>query len=194
MFEYIKGKLITKNPTFVVVETEGIGYFINISLNTFSKINDNVDEVFLLLHQIIREDANLLYGFADENERSLFRNLISVSGIGANTARMILSAMKTEEIIEAIVDNDVKTLQSIKGIGIKTAQRIVLDLRDKLVKINVSNEIFTDKNNTIKEEALYALTLLGFPLHSAKKAIENVVENNKSLSLEELIKQSLKLL
>jgi len=194
MFEYIKGKLITKNPTFVVVETEGIGYFINISLNTFSKINDNVDEVFLLLHQIIREDANLLYGFADENERSLFRNLISVSGIGANTARMILSAMKTEEIIEAIVDNNVKTLQSIKGIGIKTAQRIVLDLRDKLVKINVSNEIFTDKNNTIKEEALYALTLLGFPLHSAKKAIENVVENNKSLSLEELIKQSLKLL
>ncbi len=194
MFEYIKGKLITKNPTFVVVETEGIGYFINISLNTFSKINDNVDEVFLLLHQIIREDANLLYGFADENERSLFRNLISVSGIGANTARMILSAMKTEEIIEAIVDNDVKTLQSIKGIGIKTAQRIVLDLRDKLVKINVSNEIFTDKNNTIKEEALYALTLLGFPLHSAKKAIESVVENNKSLSLEELIKQSLKLL
>ncbi len=194
MFEYIKGKLITKNPTFVVVETEGIGYFINISLNTFSRINDNVDEVFLLLHQIIREDANLLYGFADENERSLFRNLISVSGIGANTARMILSAMKTEEIIEAIVDNDVKTLQSIKGIGIKTAQRIVLDLRDKLVKINVSNEIFTDKNNTIKEEALYALTLLGFPLHSAKKAIENVVENNKSLSLEELIKQSLKLL
>ena len=194
MFEYIKGKLITKNPTFVVVETEGIGYFINISLNTFSRINDNVDEVFLLLHQIIREDANLLYGFADENERSLFRNLISVSGIGANTARMILSAMKTEEIIEAIVDNNVKTLQSIKGIGIKTAQRIVLDLRDKLVKINVSNEIFTDKNNTIKEEALYALTLLGFPLHSAKKAIENVVENNKSLSLEELIKQSLKLL
>lgn len=195
MFEHIRGKLISKNPAFVVVETSGMGYIINISLNTYSKIDDNKEEVFLLLHQVVREDAHLLYGFFDEIERKLFRNLINVSGVGANTARIVLSSLDTNQIIDAIVDGDVKILQSVKGIGLKTAQRIVVDLRDKLEKVSVSNEIFVDRNNTSKDEALYALTLLGFPVNSVKKALEYVISNNKDVvSVEELIKQSLKLL
>lgn len=196
MFEHIRGKLISKNPAFVIVETTaGIGYIINVSLNTYSKIEDNTKEVFLFLHQVIREDAQLLYGFIDEKERKIFRHLINVSGVGANTARMVLSSLEPNQIIEAIVDGNVKTLQSVKGIGLKTAQRIVVDLRDKLEKVNASNEIFTNRNNTSKDDALYALTLLGFQANTAKKAIEYVLENNKdTVSVEELIKQALKLL
>lgn len=196
MFEHIRGKLISKNPAYVIVETtSGIGYIINVSLNTYSKIEDNAKEVFLFLHQVIREDAQLLFGFIDEKERKLFRHLINVSGVGANTARMVLSSLEPNQIIEAIVDGNVKTLQGVKGIGLKTAQRIVVDLRDKLEKVSTSNEIFTSCNNTSKDDALYALTLLGFQANTAKKAIEYVIENNKdTVSVEELIKQALKLL
>jgi len=194
MFEYIKGKLATKNPAYVIVEANGIGYFINISLNTYSELNDT-GETFLFLHHVIREDAQLFFGFAEETERKLFRQLISVSGVGANTARVILSSLGPVEVVNAIIEGNTKALQGIKGIGLKTAQRIIVDLRDKVDKTDSPNEIFIDKNNTTKEEALYALTMLGFPQTAAKKAIESVLSKQKEdVSVEELIKLSLKLL
>ncbi|HRS53222.1 MAG TPA: Holliday junction branch migration protein RuvA [Bacteroidales bacterium] len=195
MIEYIKGKLISKKPTYVIIEASGIGYMVNISLNTYSKIDDKSDELLLLIHSVIREDAHLLYGFYDENERTLFRQLLSVSGVGANTARMILSSVDACQLTDAIVKENVKILQSIKGIGLKTAQRIIVDLKDKINKTDTLSEKVIDKNNTIKNEALYALTLLGFPLSAAKKAVDFVCEQQtESFSVEELIKQSLKIL
>jgi len=193
MFDYIKGKIIEINPAYVIVETNNIGYHINISLSTFSQIQNQKD-IILYLHQIIREDAHFLYGFYTKQEREIFKNLISVSGVGANTARMILSSYPYQEIQRAIINEDINFLQSIKGIGIKTAQRIVVELRDRLTKESATTEIFKVVNNTLKNEALLALNSLGFSKSMAEKVISKILSTEPEITIEELIKKALKYL
>lgn len=196
MIEYIKGKLIEKNPAYVVLETSGgIAYFIHISLATFSNIGDR-EEVKLLTHYVIREDAQLLYGFAEEEERNLFRLLISVNGIGVNTARLMLSSLSVNELINAIATENLKIIQGIKGIGAKTAQRVIIELKDKIGKTNTTNsEIFTFSYNNNRVEALSALVSLGFVKNSADAVLEKIIKSEGvNLSVEDLIKKALKLL
>ena len=170
MYEFIKGKIAELNPAYVIVETNDVGYFVNITLNTYSQLN-NKQECKIFIHQVVREDANILFGFYEKVEREVFRQLISVSGVGPNTGRMMLSSMTAEEIQSAILHNDVVLLKSIKGIGAKTAQRIILDLKDKLAKLDKSEEIFISESNRIKVEALSALEILGFSKNSVEKVI-----------------------
>ena len=193
MYEYLKGSLVEKNPAFVVLETNGIGYMINISLNTFVKIKD-LDSSKLFVHFYVREDAQILFGFADKTERELFRFLLSVSGVGASTARLILSSLSTEEIYDAITTGKPAVLQSVKGIGGKTAQRIVIDLNDKLTKADITLEKVDYSHNTLKDEALSGLLILGFTKVSATKAIDRVIKQGSVDSVEVLIKEALKIL
>ncbi len=192
MFEYIDGKLVFKCPTYIVVETGGIGYHLNISLNTYSSLVDNERcKIYTWLH--IKEDAHTLYGFADEGERRLFLHLISVSGIGPNTGRMMLSSITPIEIQTAIVNADLTLIQRIKGIGVKSAQRLVLELQDKLKKEGTGSLILAPLNNTVREEALSALMMLGFAKPASEKAIDNAVKGGgQDLSLEQMIKIALK--
>jgi len=193
MYEYIIGKTKSLCPTSVVIDNNGIGYFVNISLNTFSKIKDQ-KEIKLYLHFHVREDAQLFFGFADEIERQLFRFLLSVSGVGANTARLILSSLSTEEVFDAITSGNAPVLQSVKGIGGKTAQRIVIDLKDKLTKAGIDVEKVDVSHNTLREEALSGLLILGFVRSTAEKAINRVLKQKEVDSVEELIKETLKTL
>ena len=193
MYEYLKGALVEKNPAYVVVETNGIGYLVNISLNTFTKIKDQ-ESAKLFIHFYVREDAQILFGFADETERELFRFLLTVSGVGASTARLILSSLTTEEIYDAITTGKAAVLQSVKGIGGKTAQRIVIDLKDKLTKAEISPEKVDFSHNTLKEEALSGLLILGFSKAAASKAIDKVLKQDEADSVEGLIKEALKIL
>ncbi|PTS98444.1 Holliday junction branch migration protein RuvA [Pedobacter sp. HMWF019] len=192
MFEYIDGRLTFKCPTYIVVEAGRIGYHINISLNTYSGLG-NVErcKIYTWLH--IKEDAHTLYGFADEGERRLFLHLISVSGIGPNTGRMMLSSITPNEIQTAIVNGDLPLIQRIKGIGVKSAQRLVLELQDKLKKEGTGSLIAAPLNHTVKEEALSALMMLGFSKPPAEKAIDNAIKSGGSeLTVEEMIKIALK--
>ncbi len=194
MYSFIEGKIIEKNPGYAIVEAGGIGYMVNISLNTFSQIKDK-EHYRILTHLVVREDALTLYGFASYEERELFRNLISVSGIGANTARIILSSLTSIEIVDAITTNNVTVLQSIKGIGAKSAQRIIIDLKDKLGKDKNIGEIFETSHNTLKDEALSGLLILGFTKSTAIKALDKILKTKSSpASVEELIKDALKIL
>ncbi|MBE0650969.1 MAG: Holliday junction branch migration protein RuvA [Bacteroidales bacterium] len=193
MYEYFSGTFTEKNPTYVVLENQGIGYMINISLNTFEKIK-NQEQGKLFVHYVVREDAQLLYGFADAAERMLFRALISVSGVGANTARLVLSSLTTSEAYEAISSGNAGRLQSVKGIGGKTAQRIVVDLKDKIAKEGFVTENLVFSHNTIQQEALSGLLILGFNKSVASKAIEKVMKQSTVNSVEGLIKESLKIL
>lgn len=191
MYEFISGKMVELYPTYTVIETGGLGYNINISLQTFASL-EGKSEVMLYLHQVVREDAHLLYGFYHKTERDLFRHLISVSGVGANTARVILSSLSADEISRAIAQSDVDTLKRIKGIGLKTAQRIVVDLKDKIGKGGADQEIFALSNNTLKLEALSALVMLGFAKGVAEKTIDQLLKQNPGHSVESLIKDALK--
>jgi len=191
MIDYIKGKLTELTPTFVLVENEGIGYFVNISLSTFSRL-EGKDEYKILIHEIIREESHQLFGFADREERYIFRLLISVSGVGAATARMILSSLSHDEIEKAILGSDVNTLKSIKGIGLKSAQRIIVDLKDKVGKQSGTGEIFAFTDNTKREEALSALVMLGFGKSAVFKVLDRIIREEKDLTVEELIKKALK--
>ncbi len=191
MIEYIKGTITQSNPTFITVEAYGIGYFINISVNTFSRL-ENRSEMKILIHEVIREDIHSLYGFADSAERDIFRHLISVSGVGANTARMMLSSVSPGEIEKAILGSDVDLLKSVKGIGLKTAQRIIVDLKDKLGKQAGSGEIFTVSDNTKRDEALSALVMLGFAKSAVSKVLDKIVREERNLTVEDLIKRALK--
>ena len=196
MITYIKGTLTEKNPAYVVIETAGgVAYGIHISLATFSQLKET-DHVKLLTHYVIKEDAHQLFGFFTEEERSLFRLLISVNGIGANTARLILSSLSTDELINAIATEDVKIIQSVKGIGLKTAQRVIIDLKDKIGKTASQNiEKITIFYNNNRAEALSALTSLGFAKNSADSALEKIIRaEGTQLSIEELIKKALKIL
>lgn len=191
MFDYIKGTLTEKNPAYCIIETGGIGYFINISLTTYGELQ-HLEQCKLLLHQVIREDAHLLFGFYTTDERDLFRQLITVSGIGANTARVMLSSLKPDELRTIIATGNTGALQSIKGIGLKTAQRIMVELRDKITKSAHPDEIVFLHDNTIKDEALSALITLGFSKIAVEKVITGILLTDKNVSLEELIKKALK--
>ncbi len=194
MFEYISGKLMEKNPAYMVVDSHGVGYYVNISLHTFSLLKDK-NEVKLLIHFVVREDAQILFGFAEESERTIFRHLISVSGVGANTARMMLSSMQPAEIATAIANGEANLLQKIKGIGAKSAQRIIIDLKDKIIKTNIQGEILSVEYNTNKEDALTALTTLGFSKIQAEKALKKVFANiEEDAAVEDIIKNALKIL
>ena len=191
MITHIKGKLIKKTPTHVVIDVNGIGYEVKISLQTSSLINEENCQLFT--HLSIKEDSHTLYGFYEENERSLFRHLISVSGVGPSTAQVILSTFNSEEIIQHITSADVKAIQSVKGIGAKSAQRIIIDLKDKVARgITTSNLIFENTDNRIKDEALSALMALGFAKKLAENKIEKVLRNKPEISgVEELVKTAL---
>jgi len=200
MYAFIEGKVMETSPAHVVLECQGIGYFLNISLQTYSSIKD-ATECRLYTHLVVREDALLLFGFFDQEERRLFRELITVSGIGANTARLILSSLTTAELTDAIVSNHITLLQSIKGIGSKTAQRIVVDLKDKLSRVETGKEIMDFAYNTNKDAALSGLTMLGFNKKLADKTLDKILNDPrlnlgkpKTMSVEELIRQALKLL
>jgi holliday junction DNA helicase RuvA len=191
MINYIKGTITEISPTSVSIETCGIGYFVNISVNTFSKL-DGKSEFKILIHEVIREDAHQLFGFADKEERDIFRLLISVSGIGANTARMMLSSLNPGEVEKAIIESNVNVLKSVKGIGLKTAQRVIVDLKDKVGRQSASGEIFTFEDNTKRQEALSALVMLGFAKSAVSKVLERIIREEKNLTVEDLIKRALK--
>ena len=191
MYEYIKGKISEINPTSVIIEAGQVGYSIKISLTTYSKLN-TLKEAKVLIHQVIREDANLLYGFADPEERELFRNLVSVNGVGPNTAIMMLSSLSPDEIVSAIGTDNVNVLKGIKGIGAKTAQRIIIDLKDKLGKIKESGHILPSADNTIKLESLSALVMLGFAKKDAEKAVDKILKEQPGQTVESVLKQALK--
>lgn len=191
MFEYITGLVTRLNPTYAVVESGGIGYMIHISLFTYSQLKEK-EVTTLLLHEVIKEDSRALFGFSAEKERSIFRLLISVSGIGANTARMMLSTLSAEEIEVAIISGNVSALQKIKGIGLKTAQRAIVELKDKVGKQDGGQEIFASSHNTTRDEALSALTMLGFQKQAVEKVLDKLLPTHRSASVEELIKAALK--
>ena len=189
MIDYFKGKIIELTPTYTVIENSGIGYMIQISLQTFSAL-ENRSDITIYIHHYIREDDEQFYGFATKDERELFRLLIGVSGIGVSTAQMMLSSLSSDEIRNAIISEDINRIKSIKGIGLKTAQRLILELKDKIVKGGGSDStaLFSQCNNAIVEEATTALVLLGFTKANVNKAISAVLKENPSASLESIIK------
>lgn len=193
MIDYIKGQITELSPTEVIIETYGIGYRILISLQTYEGLNGKKD-VIVYIHHYLREDEELYYGFATKDERELFRLLIGVSGIGASTARMMLSSLTADEIRNAIIAEDINKIKSIKGIGLKSAQRLILELKDKVVKGAGSdnNVLFSSTTNAATEEAVTALVMLGFTKANVTKAVTAVLKENSGASLEEIIKQSLK--
>ena len=190
MITHLKGKLVEKNPTYVIVECNGVGYFLNISLYTFSQLKDE-ENVQLFTHLQVREDSHTLFGFAERIEREIFRLLISVSGIGASTARTMLSSMAPDQVRDAIAGADVASIQAIKGIGAKTAQRVILDLKDKILKVYDLGEVSTQSNNTTKEEALSALEVLGFNRRQSERVVDKILGQDPGLSVEDIIKQAL---
>jgi len=192
MINHLKGKLVEKSPTHCVIECSGVGYHVQISLNTFSALGSN-EEVMVLTHQVIRDDAHLLFGFKSEDERRVFRMLISVSGVGASTGQMILSSLDSDEVKQAIAAGDSGIFKSVKGIGAKTAQRIIIDLQDKIDKIEGDSAKISTLGNSLKNEALTALTSLGFDQKKAGKVLDQLLQNEPTISeVEELIKQALK--
>jgi Holliday junction DNA helicase RuvA len=194
MYDYIRGKLVEKNPAYAVVDVNGVGYLLNISIHTYGQLMQD-EHCTLYAHLVVREDDMLLYGFADTGERELFRQLISVSGVGVNTARIILSSLSPVEVVRAIAEGNAILLQRIKGIGAKTAQRIIIDLKDKVSRELIPHEKSGILHNTKKEEALSGLIILGFPKMSADKALNKIIETEGTgLTVEQLIKQALKVL
>ncbi len=194
MIHHLQGRMIEKNPTHVVIDCNGVGYFVHISLHTFSLLTPENEAVKLFTHLQVKEDSHTLFGFIEKSERELFRLLISVSGVGASTARTMLSSIEPRKIMEAIACGDVGTVQSIKGIGAKTAQRVILDLKDKVLKVFGEGEVFASPSNTNKEEALSALETLGFARKSAEKVVERIMNQSTDPTVETIIKQALKIL
>lgn len=196
MIDYIKGELTELNPAYAVIETAGVGFCIHITLPTYSTLQQQTSAK-LLVYEAIREDAHVLYGFLTQAERQLFLLLISVSGIGANTARMIMSSYSAREIQEMIAGGNVAALNSIKGIGSKTAQRIIVDLKDKIIKISGITEsevVNLTANSLVKDEAVAALTMLGFSAAASQKAADKLLKEQPDIKVEQLIKQALKMM
>ena len=191
MIAHIEGILESKIPTQVVIDVNGVGYILNISLNTYDELPSK-GKLRLFSHLIVREDAHILYGFSQEEERMMFRELINVSGVGASTALMVLSSMKPSEVILAVDQSDVNAFKSVKGIGLKSAQRIIVDLKGKLDKIESNNDFLSPQGNTYKNEALSALLVLGIDKKKASNTIDAILKNNEISSIEELIKMTLK--
>lgn len=191
MIAHIQGKLIEKNPTEVVIDCGGVGYHINISLHTYSLL-PNSDQIKLFTYLQVKEDAQTLFGFFEKSEREIFKMLLSVSGIGASIARTMLSSLEPKQIIQAIASGDVGTVQSIKGIGLKTAQRVILDLQDKVLKLYDLDEVSMVLNNTNRDEALSALEVLGFVRKTSEKVVEKIIKEDPDASVETIIKKALK--
>jgi Holliday junction DNA helicase RuvA len=191
MIAHIQGKLVEKTPTEVIIDCNGVGYSINISLHTYSLL-PKTDFIKLFTHLIIKEDAHSLYGFVEKSEKEIFKMLLTVSGIGAGIARTMLSSIEPKQIIQALASGDVATIQSIKGIGSKTAQRAILDLKDKVLKIYDLDEISLAQNNTNRDEALSALEVLGFVRKTSEKIVDKVISQNPDATVEFIIKQALK--
>lgn len=190
MISHLSGKLVSKSPTALVVECNGIGYEVNISLNTYSKIIDS-EQIKIYTHLQVREDSHSIFGFFDELERSVFRLLISVSGIGANTARTMLSSMPPNKVIESIQSDNVVAIQSIKGIGAKTAQRVIIDLKDKVLNLTDDKEFNVSPNNTQREEALSALSVLGYPIKQTQRIVDSLMNAEPDMPVERIIKNAL---
>lgn len=190
MISHLSGKLVSKSPTALVVECNGIGYEVNISLNTYSRIIDS-EQIKIFTHLQVREDSHSIFGFFDELERSVFRLLISVSGIGANTARTMLSSMPPNMVIESIQSDNVVAIQSIKGIGAKTAQRVIIDLKDKILNLIDDKEFNVSPNNTQREEALSALSVLGYPLKQTQRIVDSLISAEPDMPVERIIKNAL---
>jgi len=191
MITYIQGKLVEKNPTDVVIDCNGIGYLVHISLNTFSQI-PNQENIKLFTYLQVKEDSHSLFGFSSLAEREIFKLLISVSGIGSSIARTMLSSLTAKQVREGIAMGDVVLIQSIKGIGAKTAQRVILDLKDKVLKIYDIDEVSIAKNNTCKDEALSALEVLGFARKQAEKVVDKILSTQPEANVEAIIKLALK--
>ena len=191
MITHLRGKLVEKNPTEIVVECGGVGYLVHISLHTYSLLPSE-EAVSIYTHLQVKEDSHSLYGFMEVSERAIFRLLISVSGIGANTARTMLSSLSPEELRDAIASSNVGAIQSVKGIGLKTAQRVIIELKDKILKIYDLEELSSPLDNTNKEEALSALEVLGFARKQSEKMVEKILKASPILSVEDIIKQTLK--
>ncbi len=191
MIAHIQGKLVEKTPTSVVIDCGGVGYDINISLHTFSLL-PATDNIKLFTHVQIKEDAHTLFGFVEKSEREIFKMLLSVSGIGASIARTMLSSIAPREIIQAIATADLPRIQSIKGIGSKTAQRVILDLKDKVLKLYDIDEVSLTQNNTNRDEALSALEVLGFIRRTSERVVEKIVKENPEATVESIIKLALK--
>ena len=191
MIAHIQGKLVEKSPTEVVIDCNGVGYHVNISLHTFSLL-PNTDFIKLYTHLQIKEDAHSLFGFMEKSERELFKLLLSVSGIGASIARTMLSSLDPKQIIQAIASADVVTIQGIKGIGSKTAQRVILDLREKVLKIYDIDEISTSQHNINREESLSALEVLGYIRKNSERVVDKIIKENSEATVEMIIKQAFK--
>ena len=191
MIAHIQGKLVEKTPTEVVIDCGGVGYHVNISLHTYSLL-PKTDFIKLFTHLQVKEDSHTLFGFFEKSEREIFKLLISVSGIGASIARTMLSSLEPKQIIEAIGSGDVATVQSIKGIGVKTAQRVILDLKDKVLKLYDLDEVSMVQSNTNRDEALSALEVLGFVRKASEKIIEKIVKEDPEATVESIIKKALK--
>jgi len=191
MYEYIKGTISGLTPAGVVIETGGIGYFLHISVNTYSRINGN-EHSKLFLHEVVREDVHLLYGFADKDERDFFRMLIGVNGIGAAIAIMMLSSYLPDDLRNAIMTENVNLLKSIKGIGAKTAQRVIIELKDKVGKGGVSDKIFKTGDSVVRNEALSALEMLGFNKKAVENSLDQIIAAQPGLTVEQLLKIALK--
>ena len=200
MITFIEGRLVEKNPTYAIINCNGIGYYLNISLNTYSALGAVNEPCRLLTHLAVKSEATtpvgmLLYGFHNDREREVFLHLISVSGVGSNTARLIISSLTAEEVVSAIVNGNAGIFQNVKGIGLKTAQKIIIDLRDKMGKSGSLSDIIAPTHNIVnRNEALSALILLGFSRNPAEKALDRVLKADQSLTVEQLIKQALKIL
>jgi Holliday junction DNA helicase RuvA len=193
MIAFLKGSFVKKTPASLLIDVNGVGYEVNISLNTYSKIQD-LEEGMLLTHLLVREDAHILFGFFDASEKEMFTQLLAVSGVGASTARVMLSYMKPDELSRAIIQGNAKLLETIKGIGRKTAERIVLELRDKLVKNPVEANISPWKGNTLQSDALNALIALGINRQAADGALQKVLQEHPELGVEAVIKKALQIL
>ena len=193
MIEYICGKVAELTPTYVIIDNNGIGYELNISLSSFSEL-EGKSETKMLVHEVIREDARLLFGFTTAGERSLFRELIGVSGVGANTARMILSSIAPAELEQVISGGDDKRLKSVKGVGAKTAQRIIVDLKDKIKPGDNTLNISMPQNQEVQDEAVAALVMLGFPQTASMKVVQKLLNESPTLKVEAIIKAALKML
>ncbi len=191
MIAHLQGKLVEKSPTQIVIDCGGVGYHVNISLHTYSLL-PNTDFIKVYTHLQIKEDAHTLFGFMEKSEREIFRLLLSVSGIGASIARTMLSSLDPKQITNAIASADVVTIQSIKGIGSKTAQRVILDLKEKVLKLYDLDEVSMSKSNTNRDEALSALEVLGFVRKTSEKVIEKIVKEDPDASVESIIKKALK--
>lgn len=191
MFEYIRGSVINLSPASVVIEAGEIGYFVHISLTTYSQLH-GIEKAKLFLHQVVREDAHILYGFFGQSERELFRMLISVNGVGSNTAIMMLSSHKPEELQHAILSENVGLLKGIKGIGLKTAQKVIIDLKDKIGKTGVSDLQFRSLESPVRSEAVAALEMLGFNKKAVEKLVDQVLTEQPAITVENLIKLALK--